>query len=100
MMQIQITFLVPIKFSSPSNVNNCFINSFYDKSIHFSQYSPPPLPPDCLDGNVRLVGGTTMLEGRVELCYDGVWGTICNFGWNAQDSAVVCRQLGYSSSGK
>ena len=43
---------------------------------------------------------SNQLSGRVEVCYDGVWGTVCSRGWNSADAAVACRQLGYSSSGK
>lgn len=53
----------------------------------------------CSDGEVRLVGGGSAMEGRVEMCYDGVWGTVCQSAWNSADAAVVCRQLSYSSSG-
>ncbi|XP_030839710.1 uncharacterized protein LOC115923370 [Strongylocentrotus purpuratus] len=49
-------------------------------------------------GDVRLVGGSSTLEGRVEVYYDNVWGTICNRGWDSTDSGVVCRQLGFQVS--
>ena len=51
------------------------------------------------DGGIRLRGGNTNLEGRVEICLDNEWGTVCNDGWEKEDASVVCRQLGFSSEG-
>ena len=47
------------------------------------------------ENNVRLVGGTSDSEGRVEILYRGAWGTVCDDGWGIQDANVVCRSLGF-----
>ena len=49
----------------------------------------------CTHGAVRLVGGRSSNEGRVEICINGVWGTVCHSSWSSSDARVVCRQLGF-----
>ena len=54
----------------------------------------------CNNGDIRLVGGTSALEGRVEVCDDHAWGTVCDDFWGSTDAGVACVQLGYQRSGK
>ena len=64
---------------------------------------------NCSEGDVRLVDGLVDYEGRVEICINQVWGTVCSttyrytysyyIRWDVNDAKVVCRQLGHQELG-
>lgn len=60
------------------------------------QYTPPVLDPDTPRIQLRLAGDKRKHnEGRVEVYYNGEWGTVCDDDFNIHAAQVVCRELGY-----
>lgn len=55
---------------------------------------------ECQTGDLRLVEGDTPNEGRVEVCVNGEWGTICDDGWGRREAMVVCNALGFGREGE
>ena len=70
------------------------------------------IAPECDEADIRLVsdyieGDTGLVssdgyvnsttEGRVEICFNGVWGTVCDEEWDTLKSEIVCRQLNLTS---
>ena len=54
----------------------------------------------CAHGEVRLADGDGEYEGRLEICYKGQWGTVCDYDINDYAAAVVCEQLGLQTYGE
>ncbi len=59
-----------------------------------------PFAAPCTDGQLRLVGGNVDNEGRIEICLDNKWGTICDDNWSTNDANVACGALGFASTGR
>ena len=56
---------------------------------------------NCKTGEVRLVGSDDGDEGRLEVCVNGAWGTVCSDEFDSSDAAVACEALGgFNGSGK
>lgn len=53
------------------------------------------MPSNCTSGDIRLSGKQTPESGRLEVCINQAWGSLCNYYWEYRDAQVVCRELGF-----
>jgi len=51
-----------------------------------------------VNGEVRLRDGASPNEGRVEICVDNQFGTICDDNFNSPEAMIICRQLGFTEN--
>ena len=55
---------------------------------------------ECEDGDLRLADLSDVgFGGRLEMCFLGVWGTVCGDGWLVSNAIVACRELGFEAEG-
>ena len=72
---------------------DCPANTIGDSNCGHHEDAGVSCAGPCPQGAIRLQGGTAT-AGRVEVCNNNVWGTVCDDSWGIPDAQVACRQLG------
>ena len=68
--------------------------------LHKRTVSFDAMIANCTDGETRLVDGPSLNKGRLEVCHNQAWATVCNSGFGIQESMVVCGELGFQRYGR
>lgn len=78
---------------SASIISTKYVYTFLSSPFFHADVTIPPVSIE-----MRLSGGRNVTEGRVEIKYNGTWGTVCDDSWGIEDAEVVCRFLGFESA--
>ena len=65
--------------------------TFHDEKI----FEKHPFTTGTIESPVRLAGGSTPYEGRLEIFHDGRWGTVCNNAFDTSAAKIICNSIGY-----
>ncbi len=81
--------------------STCTVDSTIMKHLehHYICSDSKLLDDTCTTGDLRLEGSNDISKGRVEICYENLWGTICDDYWDSTSAGVVCKQLGFFLTG-
>ena len=88
--------MTPLSLTAPQGIQGTelLFRYYLVRVVSFSFTAP------CTDGQLRLAGGNVNNEGRVDICLNNEWGTICDRSWNTNDAKVACGALGFSRGGE
>lgn len=75
--------------ASTACVANCTVGKYAVPSVNFTLKTTP---------TIRLSNGVDYLEGLLEVYHEGVWGTVCDDGWDSAETNVICRELHLGSA--
>ncbi|GLH02202.1 LOW QUALITY PROTEIN: Protein bark beetle [Gryllus bimaculatus] len=77
-----------------SGRNNIHLTLREEQVLEVSENDTTEILPIESQIPVRLLGGLTSKEGRLQVRIGSSWGTVCNYGWTLRDAALACHQLG------
>ncbi len=93
MLYIQMVFIT-VAILSFLGIRSYRWSQLQTVSLALLSLTAPTAETSCLTRNLRLVGGASDSEGRVEYCLDRVWRAVTDYHWDTVDAMVACRDLG------
>ena len=84
---------------SENENRNFYMKHFSVNCVACTEHKDLFIIATCNDGELKLVGGNSKYNGRLEICFDQKWTGIDAKGWTKSDTKVACKQLGYRNHG-